>query len=90
MQIARDWTEDMAAYTPQEVEQAVKWARRELDWFPSTKQMIELCARARGDMDRWQQRALPEPEVMEKPEISDATRDLIARTKAKLAARMTA
>lgn len=82
--------EDLAAFSPQVIAQAVKSARRELDFFPTTRQMIELCSRAKGELERWQQRALPEPEVMEKPEISDATRDLIARTKAKLAARMTA
>ena len=62
-QIAHDWMEDLQAFSPEVIAQAVKCARRELDFFPSTRQMIELCARAKGDLERWQQRqALPAPE----------------------------
>lgn len=61
--LARDWQEDLSQFPPHVVAQAAKLARRELDYFPSTRQMIELCARAQGELERWQQRnALPAPE----------------------------
>lgn len=90
MVIARDWTEDLESFSVQEVSQAVKLARRELDFFPTTRQMIELCARAKGDLDRWQARqALPAPEVSFDA-VCDNGLKRIAEIRARLAGRMTA
>ena len=89
MQIARDWKEDLAQFTPQVVAQAVKLARRELDYFPSTRQMIELCARAKGELDRWQQRtALPAPEQSFES-VCETGLKRIAEIKARLARAVT-
>ena len=88
--IAQDWMEDLAAYSPQVVAQAVKFARRELDFFPSTRQMIELCSRAKQELERWQQRtALPAPETTFES-VCESGLKRIAEIKAKLASAVTA
>lgn len=90
MIIARDWTEDLERFSPQVVGQAVKLARRELDFFPTTRQMIELCTRAKGDFDRLQSRhALPAPDVAFDA-VCETGLKRIAEIKAKLAGRMSA
>jgi acyl transferase domain-containing protein len=89
MQLARDWQEDLMAFSPQVVSQAVKMARRELDYFPTTKQMIELCSRAKGELERWQQRnALPAPEQSFE-NVCERGLKRIAEIKARLAQRVT-
>lgn len=88
--LAQDWQEDLAQFSPQVIAQAVKFARRELDYFPTTRQMIELCARAKGELERWQARqALPAPE-MAFESVCETGLKRIAEIKAKLAGRMTA
>lgn len=94
--LAEDWADDLRQYSMPVIRAAVKMCRtdEERHYFPSIGELIAYCRLAQGDLERWQKRtdnALPcHEQPAEKPEISDATRDLIARTKAKLAARMTA
>ena len=88
--LAQDWCEDLANFSPQVIAQAVKLARRELDFFPSTRQMIEFCGRAQGELDRWQARqALPAPE-MAFDAVCETGLKRIAEIKARLAGGMTA
>lgn len=90
MQLARDWAEDLSAFDARVLDQAVKMARRELEFFPSTRQMIELCSRAKGELDRWRERnALPAPEQNFEA-ICEIGLKRIAEIKANLAGRMTA
>lgn len=90
MQLARDWAEDLAAFSPQTVAQAVKIARRELEYFPSTKQMLDLCARAEGELERWRQRqALPAPE-QSFDKVCELGLKRIAEIKERIAKRVTA
>ena len=64
--LAQDWAEDFAAFPMPVMQQAVKNCRRNQDFFPTTHQMLEYCAKARGDLDRYQQRmALPAPDMTE-------------------------
>ena len=84
MIIARDWTEDLEGFSPQAVNQAVKLAIRELNFFPTTRQMIELCSRAQGDVDRLQARnALPAPEPKFE-DVCELGKRRIAEIKARL------
>ena len=90
MQLARDWSEDLAEFDGRVLEQAVKLARRELDFFPSTRQMIDFCARAKGELERWQQRtALPAPE-QSFDAVCETGLKRIAEIKARIARGMTA
>lgn len=61
--LAQDWAEDMAPFPLPVLERALRYARRESRWFPSTAQMLEFCGRAMGEYMRHQERlALMQPE----------------------------
>ena len=64
--LAMDWADDFSSFPMPVIEQAVKYCRRSQDYFPTTHQMLEYCAKARGELDRYQQRmALPAPDMTE-------------------------
>lgn len=55
MAVAEDWAEDFAPFPLQVVQRAVKYARRECVYFPSTAKLLELCRRADIEFDLHQQ-----------------------------------
>ena len=61
-QLAGDWAADLARYPLSVVERAAVCARRECEAFPSTACMITLCARALGELQRYQARRMSLPE----------------------------
>ena len=44
--LAADWVDDMAPFPKPVLERALRYARREARWFPSTAQMLDFCHRA--------------------------------------------
>ena len=61
--LAADWVDDMAPFPKPVLERALRYARREARWFPSTAQMLDFCHRAMGEYTRYQERlALMQPE----------------------------
>lgn len=64
--LAQDWAEDFEAFPMPVMQQAVKNCRRNQDFFPTTHQMLEYCAKAKGELERYSQRmALPAPDMTE-------------------------
>ena len=66
-----DLAEDLAPFPLEVVERGMKYARRECRWFPSTAQLIEFCAKAMGELRRFQERqalGAPEPDWDENAE----------------------
>jgi len=60
-----DLAEDLAPFPLPVVERGFTYARRESRWFPSTAQLVEFCARAMGELRRFEERQAllaPEPD----------------------------
>ena len=53
--IAEDWAEDFSCFPLQVVQRAITYARRECVYFPSTAKLLEICRRADGELERYQQ-----------------------------------
>ena len=61
--LSLDLAEDLAPFPLEVVERGMKYARRECRWFPSTAQLVDFCAKAMGELRRFeQQKALRAPE----------------------------
>ena len=79
LSLAEDWAAEFAAFPMPVMEQAVKVCRRSQDFFPTTHQMLDYCARARGELDRYQQRmALPAPDMTEAANLERGKRHCTA------------
>ena len=63
--LSLDLAQDLAPFPLAVIERGMTYARRESRWFPSTAQLVEFCARAMGELRRYEQRkalAAPEPD----------------------------
>lgn len=63
--LSLDLAEDLAPFPLAVIERGMVYARRECRWFPSTAQLVEFCARAMGELRRFEQRkalAAPDPD----------------------------
>lgn len=61
--LSLDLAEDLAPFPLAVIERGMVYARRECRWFPSTAQLVDFCAKAMGELRRFeQQKALRAPE----------------------------
>ena len=66
--LSLDLALDLAPFPLSVVERGMVYARRECRFFPSTAQLVEFCARAMGELRRFEQQkalAAPEPDLEE-------------------------
>ena len=61
--LSLDLAQDLAPFPLAVIERGMTYARRESRWFPSTAQLVDFCAKAMGELRRFeQQKALSAPD----------------------------